>query len=108
MLKISTAALATLVLGSSIGQAATRNYFTPIVNGARLDACLVGQKSCGKPAADAFCVVQGFTQALMFQREPVSSTHQLVTDSICEGIGCISFRQIKCITASKSGDLAQN
>jgi hypothetical protein len=68
----------------------------------------MGQSNCGKPVADAFCVTQGYAAALIFQRESASATHQLGSDSVCEGPNCISFRQIKCIGTPKSGNLAQN
>ena len=108
MLKTVFVSLAILTATAAASQAAARNYFLPNVNGVRLASCLANPNSCGKPTADAFCVVQGYSQAIMFQREPAASTRQLNTDTICEGDSCISFRQIKCIGPSKPADLAQN
>jgi hypothetical protein len=108
MLKSVIAALTLLGVTSSFSEAAVRTYFQPQVNGARLDSCLIGKETCGKPTADAFCVAEGFTAALIFQREAAASTQKLGFDSVCEGLNCVSFKQIKCITSSKSGDLAQN
>jgi hypothetical protein len=103
-----TITLAILSGTASMGHATVRNYFHPELNGTRLDSCLAGQNNCGKPAADAFCVAQGFSAALIFQRESAVSTRQAVSDSICEGASCMSFRQIKCISPSKTDSLAQN
>ena len=108
MLKVTFASLAILVATAATGEAAARNFFLPNVGGVRLASCLANPESCGKPTADAFCVVQGFSQAIMFQREPASSTRQLNSDSVCEGANCTSFRQIKCIGPGKPADLAQN
>ncbi len=107
MLK-SAAILVILVASSTASQATVRNYFLPVVNGARIDACLTNQTACGKPAADAFCVAEGYSEAILFQREPAASTRQLDTGQICEGPNCISFRQIKCLMPSKGDSLAQN
>lgn len=108
MLKSVATALLLLVATSAFSEAAVRTYFQPQVKGARLDSCLIGKETCGKPTADAFCVAEGFTAALIFQREAASATQKLGSDSVCEGLNCISFKQIKCIISSKSSDLAQN
>jgi hypothetical protein len=108
MLKATLISLAILAATAASGHASARNYFLPNVNGVRLASCLANPDSCGKPAADAFCVEQGFSQAIMFQREPASSTVQLNSDTMCEGASCTSFRQIKCLGTDKPADLAQN
>jgi hypothetical protein len=108
MLKATLISLTIIVASTATGQAAARNFFQPNVDGVRLASCLANPESCGKPTADAFCVVQGFSQSIMFQREPASLTRQLNSDSLCEGANCSSFRQIKCTGPSKPADLAQN
>jgi hypothetical protein len=109
VLKSAAAILGILVATStaSLAQAAVRTYFLPAVDGARIDACLATQLTCGKPTADAFCVAQGFSEAILFLREPAVSTRQLGTGAVCEGPNCVSFRQIKCLTPSKSDSMAQ-
>ena len=109
MLKSAAAILGILVATStaSLAQAAVRTYFLPAVDGARIDACLTTQLTCGKPTADAFCVAQGFSEAILFLREPAISTRQLGTGTVCQGPNCVSFRQIKCLTPSKSDSMAQ-
>ena len=108
MLKAAFTSFMVLIAATATSQAAARNYFLPNVNGVRLASCLANPESCGKPTADAFCVVQGFSQAIMFQREPASSTRQLNSDSVCEGANCTSFKQIKCVGPGKPAALAQN
>lgn len=108
MFKTFAATLAILLLASTAGEASVRNFFSPVVEGARIDSCLNGQNDCGKPAADAFCVKEGFTKAILFQREAASSTRQLGSDAMCEGETCMSFRRIKCIGPAESAGLAQN
>ena len=85
MLKSAAAILGILVATStaSLAQAAVRTYFLPAVDGARIDACLTTQLTCGKPTADAFCVAQGFSEAILFLREPAISTRQLGTGTVC-------------------------
>jgi hypothetical protein len=109
VLKSAVAILGILIVTTSASQAqaTVRTYFLPAVDGARIDACLTTQLTCGKPTADAFCVAQGFSEAILFLREPAIATRQLGTGTTCEGPHCVSFRQIKCLTPSKSDSLAQ-
>jgi hypothetical protein len=108
MLKTTLASLGILLLATTAGEASVRNFFSPVVEGSRIDSCLNGQTDCGKPAADAFCVKEGFTEAILFQREAASSTRQLGSDAMCEGDTCVSFRRIKCIGPAETTELTQN
>jgi hypothetical protein len=105
MRNITRAAAAFLLLASvSTGaEAGVRNFFSPALDGARLDACLSGG-DCGKPAADAFCKSQGYDKALIFQREAYQSTRILDSEQTCSD-SCTAFRQIKCFTTKS--DLAE-
>ena len=98
--------LAALVIAAtaSASHAEVRNFFSPHVQGMRVDACL-SDGVCGKPAADAFCKAEGYDHAMIFQRETFSSTRVLDSGQACTGGSCTAFRQVKCFT-SKS-DLAQ-
>lgn len=87
-----------LLLTANFGQATVREYFAPRVDGKRLDSCLADARDCGKPAADAFCKIQGFDFALLFQREAVADTIRLANGGLCSGASCNSFKQIKCAT----------
>jgi hypothetical protein len=93
MSKTFAATLGILLLASTAGQASVRNFFAPVVDGSRIDNCLSGKADCGKPAADAFCVKEGFTESILFQRK---------------GESCISFRRIKCIGPAETAELTQN
>ena len=96
MTKTFAAAIAILVLSSAFSQAAVRTYFAPEVDGKRLDTCLTDGQNCGKPAADAFCKVEGYEKALLFQRETAAGTLQIGNRTSCVGPSCSSFKQIKC------------
>jgi hypothetical protein len=93
------AALA-LVVATAFAQPAAasqvRNFFAPELDGARIDACL-HTGACGKPAADAFCRVQGYDRAMIFQREGFQTTRVIDSDKTCSG-DCTAFRQVKCFT----------
>ena len=108
MFKTIAATLGILLLASSAGEASVRNFFAPAVDGSRIDNCLSGKAECGKPAADAFCVQEGFSDSLLFQREAASATRQLGSDTMCEGENCVSFRRIKCIGPAETAGLTQN
>ncbi len=108
MFRTTFATLGILLLATTAGEASVRNFFSPVVDGSRIDSCLNGQKDCGKPAADAFCVKEGFTESILFQREAASSTRQLGSDTMCEGETCISFKRIKCIGPAETAELTQN
>jgi hypothetical protein len=92
--------IASLVLLTSITAAHSgevRNYFAPKLEGQRINACL-SDGACGKPAADAFCKVEGYDQAMLFQRERSASARLIDSDRVCDG-NCTAFRQVKCFTA---------
>ena len=108
MFRTTFTTLGILLLATTAGQASVRNFFSPVVEGSRIDSCLNGQTNCGKPAADAFCVKEGFIEAILFQREAASSTRQLGSDAMCEGDTCVSFRRIKCIGPAETAELTQN
>ncbi|WP_373506163.1 hypothetical protein [Aestuariivirga sp.] len=88
---------------TTLAHAEVRNFFSPEVKGARVDACL-SDGACGKPAADAFCKAEGYDHAMIFQRENAASTRIIDSGQACSDGSCTAFRQVKCFT-SKS-DLA--
>jgi hypothetical protein len=99
---LSSALLAAVILPAS-AEAAMRNFFLPQIDGTRVDSCLASG-SCGKPAADAFCKLEGYDRAMIFQRESVLEARAIDSDQLCAGQSCSSFRQIKCFTTKS--DLA--
>jgi hypothetical protein len=96
------------LLAAVPAEAAVRNYFAPQWDGIRLDACLTAVSTCGKPAADAFCKAQGFTEALIFQRETGVSTKRLHSGELCEGDSCTAFKQIKCFSPGDTAAAGQS
>ena len=107
MVRAVAISLALLFATSSLAQAAVRNFFTPELDGKRLDSCLTDKGNCGKPAADAFCKKEGYDNALLFQREPVLSSLRF-DGGACTGSSCRSFKQIKCFTEKSDLAASQN
>ena len=93
------ALLASLMLLTLIPQAQAsevRNYFSPQLDGHRIHACL-SDGACGKAAADAFCKIEGYDEAMLFQREPSDQARVIDSEKVCAG-NCTAFRQVKCYT----------
>jgi hypothetical protein len=90
---IAAMLLMSLTAGAEAG---VRNYFSPKLEGTRIDACMA-EGGCGKPVADAFCKTQGYDKALIFQREAFQSTRVLDSGETCTA-SCTAFKQIKCFT----------
>lgn len=96
------AGLVLLMLAPGAQASEVRNYFTPELDGHRVDACL-SDGSCGKAAADAFCKVAGYDEAMLFQRERAATARSLDSDRVCDG-DCTAFRQVKCFTARSESE----
>ena len=92
---IASLVLLTSITGVHAGE--VRNFFAPQIEGQRINACL-SDGACGKAAADAFCKVEGYDQAMLFQRERSASARLIDSDKVCGG-DCTTFRQVKCYTA---------
>lgn len=86
-----------ITIMSSQADAGVRNFFTPLLDGVRVDACLASGP-CGKPAADAFCKKEGYDKAMIFQRESYTSSRKLDSGAACEGSSCTAFKQVKCFS----------
>lgn len=87
------------LITASPAYAAVRTYFLPEIEGYRADSCLADKHTCGKPVADAWCQANGWTTALVFQRESLPVVTRTVdSHEFCFGPACIAFRQIKCFT----------
>ena len=95
-MRVLLAGLIVLGFAGSASAAEVRNYFTPRIDGVRVDACLSGGV-CGKPAADAFCRAEGYDRATIFQRESYASTRSVDSGQTCSS-GCTAFAQVKCFT----------
>lgn len=93
LLVILTAAL------PAAAQASTRSYSLP-TDGAAVSACL-SDGVCGKAAADHFCKMAGYSESILFSRQPVASALFIDGDSRCEGKTCEAFTRIKCYTPAE-------
>ena len=72
----------------------------PTYNGKRLDWCLEWGSNCGKPAADAFCVLSGYDESTARSMDRNigldSPTYVLKAGRTCASSGCDGFRRITC------------
>ena len=76
-----------------------RVFANPIWKNRRLDGYLRWAFDCGKPAADAFCRVQGYSDALHAEPDAESghsATRVISSDQICDKPFCRGFQQIIC------------
>lgn len=83
---------------ASMAQASTRSYSLPTDGGKAISACLADGSTCGKPAADQFCKMAGYSESILFQRQAVAAALVLDGAQICEGDSCQAFTRIKCYT----------
>jgi len=80
----------------------TQTYARPHVgletmNGLRLDWCLSWERDCGKPAADAFCKLQGYDAARSFEKQVTGGQTWLPADEqICGGDKCAALAEVVC------------
>lgn len=93
--------IATLILIAATATAAdasVRSYSLPTADGRPVSDCLADGKSCGKPAADLFCKKEGYAEAILFAREPVTAASSIDGQRQCGGPACEAFTRIKCYT----------
>lgn len=69
----------------------------------RVDWCRDWGTNCGKPAADRFCQIKGYTASIDFAKESAVDfvTQVLVGGRRCDGSSrhCDSFKNIKCVAS---------
>jgi len=81
-----------------------RVFVNPVWKNRRLDVCVTWSTNCGKPAADAFCKANGFSESFEFVVDATPSgapTRLIGTDQICDDSKadkpfCTGFQQIIC------------
>jgi hypothetical protein len=64
-----------------------RTRQNPVWKGYRLDLCLTWGTNCGKPAADAYCRNQGFSDSFYYvadSDQSLTNTRLIGTDQICD------------------------
>jgi hypothetical protein len=99
-LLLSITLLSFLSLSSYEAQAAARSYSNPKFRGQTVHHCLADEIKCGKPAADAFCKLEGYRHALNFrmQHDPQQISTSIVIDSgkLLRAPEAWSFQMVKC------------
>lgn len=92
-------ALATLAF-ASVAQAETVTYDNPNVGSNPLDLCFSWGEGCGKPAADAWCVNNGFTESVghaVAEDIGLSTPTRLISNgAVCDQEMCDGISQVTC------------
>jgi len=95
-----TTAVASAKVEESNPAKAPKIFDKPMYNGKRLAWCHDFDADCGKPAADAFCKVNGFTAASEFSLDPhigdVAPTRSIGSGAVCDQAPCDGFKLIAC------------
>jgi len=91
-------------VAASSSRPAGGKFVEPRIGRVRLDGCLTWARDCGRPAADEFCLRQGYAGALEFAPQPNVTPTRLISDGqLCDGRYCGSFASITCTgTGSKA------
>jgi hypothetical protein len=104
-------ALATLVAVAFIGsfqaaQAEQKIFENPRYKNLALDWCKSWANECGKPAADAWCVKQGYDSSAKFSKyEDIGEpTRVISSNQICDEAGCDGFTKVTCQKADAYDD----
>ena len=80
-----------------VAKTADEKFKNPMHEGVRLNWCLNGQSGCGKKAAEAWCVQQGFSTAKDFKYvSGVKPTIQIGTGETTKK-GAKSFSRVTCV-----------
>jgi hypothetical protein len=66
----------------------------------RLDNCEQFGSSCGQPAADHYCRLQGYERATNFETVRASPT-KVIFGRECNGSFCVAFKLIACFTSAQ-------
>ncbi len=77
---------------------APTKYDNPRVDGYALDLCREWSNNCGKPAADAFCMLNGHKGALQYKiAEDSPPTMVISSSSICVHPSCDAISYVVCL-----------
>jgi hypothetical protein len=95
-----TLSLSLLALGGTPHAADAASYRSPQYRGYNLDWCYIFENECGKPAADAFCRLNGQANAIRWEKaiNPGYRTMTIGQNSVCDPAAhvCDSFVVIEC------------
>ena len=87
----------TAIISPATAFAADKQFDRPAVDGKRLDWCLNWGENCGKPAADAFCKLNGYANATQWRvATSVGPTWVLGDQRSCGPRSCDGFASITC------------
>jgi hypothetical protein len=77
-----------------------KDFLKPSLNGQRIHYCFKPSGGCGKKAADAFCDIQGYDEAVSFAQSNVllgsKAPRFIGSGQICSGLNCVGFKGITC------------
>lgn len=80
---------------------ATRVFVKPRWQGAVLDWCLTWGRNCGRPVADRYCRIRGFTRSAGYGQWTnighIHPTRIITTGQICNQRFCDGFSFIRCV-----------
>ena len=78
-----------------------KTFTKPSLAGQRIHYCFKPNGGCGKKAADAFCDIQGYDEAIAFQQSNVllgaKAPRFIGSGQTCQGsLNCVGFKAIVC------------
>lgn len=86
--------------------AAARTYTDPVYLGDPVHRCLANKTECGKPAADAFCKLEGYDNALSFQVmkdvSRIATARTVDTGAVLVAPEAHPFQLVKCWRPSQA------
>ena len=102
----AAAALISFGAFANFAAAETKQFDEPQYKKLALDWCKSWASDCGKPAADAYCVSQGYETASKYSKaSDVGYPTRVISDNrICDEPGCDSFSVIICEKAEAQTD----
>jgi hypothetical protein len=99
-------AVGSLAIPASESFAAARTYTDPVYLGDPVHRCLTNKTACGKPAADAFCRLEGYDNALSFQVmkdvSRVATARTIDTGTVLIAPEAHPFQLVKCWRPSQA------
>ena len=100
--QFAAAACVAVLASAGSASAASRSYSLPTDGGQAISSCLADGSTCGKPVADQFCKMAGYSESILFQRQAVTAAIVIDGPTRCEGDTCQAFTRIKCYTPDDS------
>ena len=75
----------------------TNRFIDPMVDGYAIDICREWGNNCGRPAADAFCIRQGFKSASYHEEKHDAPPTKIITSGkICDEPFCDRITLVVC------------